>query len=242
MRALINQGQKFSEELLRLCTARVEDKVSRVSLARHLGFNHRVAPCQLVVPFQTMLTPILPSNHEPKYLKEFKSFPGKLVTVESESSFDKLNSHFPANGQKGVLDEALVLSSLQKPRKISIQGSDGKIYSLLCKPKDDLRKDQRLMEFNNMINRFLKKDIEATKRRMCRCYAGLAGIPYRDSILIFLLDIKTYSVTPLNEECGLIEWVDNLRTLREIVIKLLRERGVVPNASHTLISSIVVLF
>lgn len=42
-------------------------------------------------------------------------------------------------------------------------------------------------------------------------------------------DIKTYAVTPLNEECGLIEWVDNLRTLREIVIKLLRERGVSPN-------------
>lgn len=44
-----------------------------------------------------------------------------------------------------------------------------------------------------------------------------------------MADIKTYAVTPLNEECGLIEWVDNLRTLREIVIKLLRERGVSPN-------------
>lgn len=42
-------------------------------------------------------------------------------------------------------------------------------------------------------------------------------------------DIKTYAVTPLNEECGLIEWVDNLRTLRELVIKLLRERGITPN-------------
>lgn len=36
-------------------------------------------------------------------------------------------------------------------------------------------------------------------------------------------------MTPLNEECGLIEWVDNLRTLRELVIKLLRERGITPN-------------
>ena len=69
-----------------------------------------------------------------------------------------------------VLDEALVLSSLQKPRKISIRGSDGKIYSLLCKPKDDLRKDQRLMEFNTTINRFLKRDVESSKRRMCQFY------------------------------------------------------------------------
>lgn len=44
-----------------------------------------------------------------------------------------------------------------------------------------------------------------------------------------LKDIKTYAVTPLNEECGLIEWVDNLRTLRDLVIKLLRERGITPN-------------
>jgi hypothetical protein len=29
----------------------------------------------------------------------------------------------------------------------------------------------------------------------------------------------------------LIEWVDNLRTLRDIVVKLLRERGVAPNVS-----------
>lgn len=45
------------------------------------------------------------------------------------------------------------------------------------------------------------------------------------------VDIKTYAVTPLNEECGLIEWIDNLRTLREIVIRLLRERGIAPNVS-----------
>ncbi|KAK2809028.1 hypothetical protein FQN49_008651 [Arthroderma sp. PD_2] len=63
------------------------------------------------------------------------------------------------------------------------------------------------MEFNSMINRFLMRDLETNKRR---------------------LYIKTYAVTPLNEECGLIEWVDNLRTLREIVIKLLKERGIVP--------------
>ena len=36
-------------------------------------------------------------------------------------------------------------------------------------------------------------------------------------------------MTPLNEECGLIEWVDNLRTLRELVLKLLKDRGIIPN-------------
>ncbi|OJD13407.1 hypothetical protein AJ78_06141 [Emergomyces pasteurianus Ep9510] len=190
LRIIINQGQRFSEELLKLCNTRIEDKTPKVSLARHLGFNHRTAPCRLVIPLESTLTPILPTNHEPGFLKSFRAFPHDSVTIET------------------VLDDALVLSSLQKPRKISIRGSDGNIYSLLCKPKDDLRKDQRLMEFNSMINRFLKKDVESSKRR---------------------LYIKTYAVTPLNEECGLIEWVDNLRTLREIVIRLLKERGIIPN-------------
>lgn len=72
----------------------------------------------------------------------------------------------------GVIDEAQILSSLQKPRKIGIRGSDGRVYNILCKPKDDLRKDQRLMEFNNMINRFLKRDVEASKRRMCKWFAS----------------------------------------------------------------------
>ncbi|KAJ5225141.1 hypothetical protein N7468_006366 [Penicillium chermesinum] len=190
IRRMINQGQKFAEELLSLCLARVEDRVSLIHLARHVGFNHKVAPCRLVVPFQAMLIPSLPASHDMEYLKGFRAFPRDPTTIEA------------------VLDEAQILNSLQKPRRISIRGSDGKIYNALCKPKDDLRKDQRLMEFNNLINRSLKRDVEASKRRMY---------------------IKTYAVTPLNEECGLIEWVDNLRTLREIVIKLLRERGISPN-------------
>ncbi|KAJ6084451.1 hypothetical protein N7486_011251 [Penicillium sp. IBT 16267x] len=190
IRRMITSGQKFSEELLQLCLAPVEDRVSRVQLGRGLGFNHKVAPCRLVVPFQAMLIPSLPISHGAEYLKGFRAFPRDPTTIEA------------------VLDEATILNSLQKPRKISIRGSDGKIYNALCKPKDDLRKDQRLMEFNNMINRFLKRDVEASKRRMY---------------------IKTYAVTPLNEECGLIEWVDNLRTLRDIIVKLLRERGISPN-------------
>ncbi|WEW59433.1 serine/threonine-protein kinase M1 [Emydomyces testavorans] len=190
IRAIINQGQKFSDELLKLCVAPVEDRITKVSLARELGFNHRVAPCRLVIPLETTLTPILPASHESNFLKTFRAFPNDPITIET------------------VLDEGLVLHSLQRPRKISIRGSDGKVYSLLCKPKDDLRKDQRLMEYNSMINRFLKRDLESNKRR---------------------LYIKTYAVTPLNEQCGLIEWVDGLQPLREIVMKLLKGRGIVVN-------------
>lgn len=81
-----------------------------------------------------------------------------------------------------ILDDVLVLNSLQRPRKISVRGSDGRVYGLLCKPKDDLRKDQRLMEFNAMINRGLKKDADSSKRRLCMImyYLRLTDYPLTD--------------------------------------------------------------
>ena len=90
-----------------------------------------------------------------------------------------------------------MMASLQKPRKLTIVGSDRKNYNFLLKPKDDLRKDNRLMEFNGLINRLLMKDSEARKRN---------------------LYVRTYAVVPLNEECGIIEWVENICGFRNIVM------------------------
>ncbi|MEQ2215451.1 hypothetical protein XENOCAPTIV_001218, partial [Xenoophorus captivus] len=40
------------------------------------------------------------------------------------------------------------------------------------------------------------------------------------------LHIRTYAVIPLNEECGIIEWVNNTAGLRHILTKLYKERGI----------------
>lgn len=82
---MIIQGQKFSEEMLQLCVSRIEDRTSRISLARSLGFNHKVAPCRLVVPFQAMLTPSLPASHDSEYLKGFNAFPRDPTTIDGTS-------------------------------------------------------------------------------------------------------------------------------------------------------------
>ena len=42
-------------------------------------------------------------------------------------------------------------------------------------------------------------------------------------------DIRTYHVTPLNEECGLIEWVNNVRPFRDILFKQYKKRGITVN-------------
>lgn len=64
-------------------------------------------------------------------------------------------------------DEVEVMNSMQKPRKITVRGTDGVRYPFLVKPKDDLRKDARLMEFNSIINKLLKKDVESSRRQLC---------------------------------------------------------------------------
>lgn len=74
----------------------------------------------------------------------------------------------------------------------------------MLKPKDDLRKDSRLMEFNDVVNMYLHRDPESRQKR---------------------LYIRTYSVVPLNEECGIIEWVENLVPLRPVLMTLYKQKG-----------------
>lgn len=188
MKALIMHGQKLSDQLLHVCEGGIDSKPSHISLQKDLGFNHKTASCKLAIPLEVALTASLPTMTDDVNMNHHRAF--------NRRDYIHISS---------FLDEVLVLNSLQKPRKISIRGSDGHVYALLCKPKDDLRKDQRLMEFNAMINRALKKDAESSKRH---------------------LYIKTYAVTPLNEECGLIEWVDNLKTLREILLASYKQKNV----------------
>ncbi|OCK82203.1 hypothetical protein K432DRAFT_473031 [Lepidopterella palustris CBS 459.81] len=187
LKALITHGQRLSDALLAACEVPVDGRTAHVSLQKDLGFNHKLAPCALVVPIESTMIASLPAGQDSRAIRNHNPFPHDAITIAS------------------FTDDVLVLSSLQRPRKLNVRGTDGRLYGLLCKPKDDLRKDQRLMEFNAMINRALQRDIESSKRR---------------------LYIKTYSVTPLNEECGTIEWVEGLKPMRDIIIRLYRQKNV----------------
>ncbi|KAM0417762.1 hypothetical protein ACHAPD_004104 [Fusarium lateritium] len=187
---LLRMGEKLAEQLLLACQNGDfrSNKTVHASLSRDLRFHHKCTPCPLVVPVENSLTATLPAVSE--YVKKHKAFSRDVVTIDS------------------FLDDVLVLSSLAKPRRLTARGSDGKNYMLLIKPKDDLRTDQRLMEFNGLINRSLKRDVESSRRQ---------------------LYIRTYAVTPLNEECGIIEWVPGIKTMRDILINLYASRKIYPD-------------
>lgn len=190
LKSLLRMGEKLAEQLLLACQNGDfhGQKTVHASLTKDLRFSHKCTPCPLAVPVESSLTATLPAVTD--NIKLHKAFSQDVVSIEC------------------FLDDVLVLSSLAKPRRLTARGSDGKTYMLLIKPKDDLRTDQRLMEFNGMINRSLKRDAESSRRQ---------------------LYIRTYAVVPLNEECGIIEWVPGIKTIRDILLGLYASRKIYPD-------------
>ncbi|KAH9938115.1 uncharacterized protein B0H18DRAFT_1080892 [Fomitopsis serialis] len=182
--SLIDESLRMTDQLLELCVRPVPDSKRLCNMPKEFPALYRLAPSQLIIPLQDSLTASVPpasvsdSAHQP--------FPPNAPTIEA------------------FLDEVEVMKSLAKPKKIALRGSDGQIYMFLGKPKDDLRKDARLMDFNTIINKLLKANTESRRRQ---------------------LGIRTYGVVTLNEECGFIQWVPNTVPIRPILNELYERIG-----------------
>lgn len=104
-----------------------------------------------------------------------------------------------------------VISSKQRPRKLEIVGDNGKSYWFLLKGHEDLRQDQRIMQFLELINTLLSSTRETADRRLA---------------------INTYRVIPLSSNSGLISWLTDHDTLHSL-IKVYRENHSIPqNQEH----------
>ncbi|CAO3569415.1 unnamed protein product [Mortierella alpina] len=186
---LIKEALDLGEHLISLCMASVPDKISKLSLEKNFNRIFRQLKrdgYNVAIPCQKTLWPALPASSAT--MASHKPFKSDLPKIDR------------------LLDEIEVMSSLQRPRKVTIVGSDGRMYTYLCKPKDDLRKDAKMTEFNCLVNYLLNKNREAHRRN---------------------LYIRSYAVVPLNEECGLIEWVHNTIPFRYIMQRQLRSHNVI---------------
>lgn len=104
-----------------------------------------------------------------------------------------------------------VISSKQRPRKLSIRGSDGKDHGFLLKGHEDLRQDERVMQLFGLVNTLLKVDPETFKRH---------------------LGIARYSVVPLSINSGLIGWVPACDTLHALIKEFRDHTGTPLNVEH----------
>lgn len=87
-----------------------------------------------------------------------------------------------------------VYNTKQRPRKLNIVGSDGNSYVFILKAHEDLRQDERVMQFFALANSLLSKRIE-TKA----------------------LTIEMYPIVPLSTNSGLIGFVPHSDTLHQLI-------------------------
>ncbi|RGB41839.1 hypothetical protein C1646_738849 [Rhizophagus diaphanus] len=89
-----------------------------------------------------------------------------------------------------------VLRSLRKPKRISILGTDGNEYPFLVKGGEDLRLDQRVQQLFSLMNEIMKKDSFCSQRNIAQ---------------------RTYKVVPITGSLGIIEWINNTKTMRYFI-------------------------
>lgn len=97
---------------------------------------------------------------------------------------------------KSFAPSVTVITSKQRPRRMTIYGSDGKTYSFLVKGHEDLRQDERVMQLFGLINALLANHPGTSKAN---------------------LSINRFSVMPLSNNSGVIGWVPNCDTLQQLI-------------------------
>lgn len=104
-----------------------------------------------------------------------------------------------------------VITSKQRPRKLTIKGSDGISYQYALKGHEDIRQDERVMQLFGLVNTLLSVDSECFKRH---------------------LNIQQYPVIPLSQNSGLLGWVPDSDTLHVLIREYRESRKILLNIEH----------
>ncbi|KAI3889270.1 hypothetical protein MKX03_003947, partial [Papaver bracteatum] len=109
--------------------------------------------------------------------------------------------------------QLVVITSKQRPRKLTIHGSDGEDYAFLLKGHEDLRQDERVMQLFGLVNTLLENSRKTQEKD---------------------LSIQRYAVIPLSPNSGLIGWVPNCDTLHHLIREYRDARKITLNQEHKL--------
>lgn len=143
----IEDGLNLADKLVKLSDEKLD--VGEVDLKEVLPSLIKMISnrnfSSILLPTTANMTVMLPTA---SMLNTAEAFPGDLVYMQ------------------GIEDTIVVMKSLVQPKKVTFRGSDGGLHSFLCKPKDDLRRDCRLLDFNNLLNKLFMKDPESRKRNL----------------------------------------------------------------------------
>ncbi|KAG1446515.1 hypothetical protein G6F56_009543 [Rhizopus delemar] len=138
------------------------------------------------------------------WLASFKSSDFDEAKVPGQ--YNSIAKPFPKSHAKisSIDSRVLVMSSIRKPKRIRIYGTDEKEYLFLVKGGEDLRLDQRIEQIFEVMNNMVSKNTFCLSQD---------------------IRIATYNVIPMATNLGLIEWVDNTKPLRGCIEEEVVNKG-----------------
>uniref|UniRef100_A0A8C9G7R9 FK506-binding protein 12-rapamycin complex-associated protein 1 n=1 Tax=Pavo cristatus TaxID=9049 RepID=A0A8C9G7R9_PAVCR len=104
-----------------------------------------------------------------------------------------------------------VITSKQRPRKLTLMGSNGHEFVFLLKGHEDLRQDERVMQLFGLVNTLLANDPTSLRKN---------------------LSIQRYAVIPLSTNSGLIGWVPHCDTLHALIRDYREKKKILLNIEH----------
>ena len=113
-----------------------------------------------------------------------------------------------------------MITSKQRPRRLSLKGSNGQDYQYLLKGHEDLRQDERVMQLFGLVNTLLAVDTDSFKRR---------------------LHIQRYSITPLAPNVGLMGWLRDTDTLHVHIRDYRESRKILLNIEYRLMLQVIII-
>ena len=114
-----------------------------------------------------------------------------------------------------IENDIILMQSKQKPRKVTMIGSNGQRFLFLLKANEDTRLDERVMQLFGFIN-------VLTARSPSRF------LPQKKR-----LNITTYEVIPLTSEVGLIGWVNDSKPISQKIIDYRKKFGIQIDAEQS---------
>lgn len=107
------------------------------------------------------------------------------------SVFNTFKPDSPIVGISKIVEDLRVKQTKQRPRKVKILGTDGKSYKFLLKGHEDLRLDQRVMQFFDLMNSI--------------------------TVTTTIPQIIITGVTPLSPNVGIIQWIPGCSTMYQLI-------------------------
>lgn len=161
-----------------------------------------MAPVQAALSISPISNSSSPKDFFPRNIPRMRAFSSRVAVMSSKARPKRITAFAVAGTfqhSKRTREPTTSNGTSSNPLSCDV----GEIHFLVKQEaKGDLRKDARVQDLNNVINRLMVSSIDGSKSTRRR-----------------RLHLRTFAVTCLSEDTGILEWVPETDSLRNLVEK-----------------------